>query len=65
MLTGAQVRERLGIGKEKFLELVKTGELAAIKLGTAQNAPYRISEEALDDFIERSRVIPAGKAAAS
>jgi excisionase family DNA binding protein len=58
MLTGAQVRERLGIGKEKFLELVKTGELAAIKLGSAPNAPYRISEEALDDFIERSRVVP-------
>ncbi len=65
MLTGAQVRERLGIGKEKFLELVKTGELAAIKLGAAPNAPYRISEEALEDFIERARVVPREKAQAS
>ena len=64
MLTGAQVRERLGIGREKFLELVKTGELAAIKLGTAQNAPYRIDEADLADYIERSRVVPRQEAAA-
>lgn len=59
MLTRKEVRSRLGIGKDKYLDLVRTGELAAIRTGTAPNSPYRVSEAALADFIERNRVRPA------
>ena len=59
MLTTSQVRERLGIGESKIAELIRTGQLRAVKLGTAPNASYRISEEALAEFIERNTVKPA------
>ena len=58
MLTGAQVCERLAIGRDKLRDLIQTGQLAAIKTGTGVTAPYRISEESLADFIERQTVKP-------
>lgn len=59
MLTSAEVRDRLGIGRDKLRELIQGGELEAIKTGDAPNAPYRITEEALADYIERRKVVPA------
>lgn len=59
MLTSAQVRADLRIGRDKLAELIKTGELEAVKLGTAPNAPYRVSEESLAAYKERHRVVPA------
>lgn len=58
MLKRAEVRRRLGIGKEKYLELVRTGQLEAIKAGDAPNSPYLVTEESLAAFIDRNRVIP-------
>ena len=58
LLTSTQVRERLGIGESKLSELIRTGQIKAVKLGAARNAPYRISEEALAEFIERNTVKP-------
>jgi excisionase family DNA binding protein len=58
MLTSAQVREHLGIGRDKLRELITTGELEAIKMGDAHSAPYRISEESLAAYIERRKVQP-------
>lgn len=58
MLARRHVRKRLGIGKDKFLELVRTGQLAAIRAGDAPNSPYLVSEADLRDFIERNRVKP-------
>ena len=58
MLTNSQVRKRLGIGRAEFLRLVRTGELPAIRIGTAPNSPFRVSEEDLADFIERKTVQP-------
>lgn len=59
MLTAKEVREQLGIGRDKLRELIQTGQLTAIRIGPEPNAPYRISEEALADFIERQTVKPA------
>lgn len=61
MLTRSDVCKRLRIGKNRFHELIKSGELAAIRTGTAPNSPYKVSEEALAEYIERSRVV-AGRA---
>lgn len=58
MLTSAQARKRLGIGRDKLRELILSGELAAIRTGDAPNSHYRISEESLADFIERHKVQP-------
>jgi excisionase family DNA binding protein len=58
MLTSAEVRKRLGIGRDKLRELIQTGELEAIKTGDAVNAPYRVSEEALAAYIESRKVRP-------
>jgi excisionase family DNA binding protein len=58
MLRRREVRRRLGIGKEKFLELVNTGQLPAIRAGGAPNSPFLISETDLQDFIDRNRVKP-------
>lgn len=56
MLTGRQVRERLGIGRDKLRELIHSGEIEAIRTGDGPTAPYRISEEALAEFIKRKTV---------
>lgn len=65
MLTATQVRERLGIGRSKLEELIKTGQIRAMKIGEAPNAPYRISEEAVQDFIDRNTVKPRDPAEAA
>jgi excisionase family DNA binding protein len=62
MLTRSQVCARLRIGKNRFHELVKTGELAAIRTGSAPNSPYKVTEEALAEYIERSAVKPVVRA---
>jgi excisionase family DNA binding protein len=59
MLTARQVQERLGISRETLRKLIGDGQLAAVKLGAGRTSPYRISEEALADFIERQTVKPA------
>lgn len=59
MLTSAQVREDLRIGRDKLRELIVSGELEAIQTTDARNAPYRITEESLAAYKERHRVVPA------
>lgn len=53
MLTSAEVRERLGISRDKLRLLIASGELEAMKISNAPNSHYRISEEALADYMER------------
>lgn len=53
-MTGQQVRAVLGISKAKFLELVNSGELDAIKIGSH----FRVDEESLRAYILRHRVPP-------
>lgn len=60
MLTLAEVAERLGLSTKTVLRLIKTGQLRAIKAGTAPNSPIRVSEEALAEFVKQSAVVPAG-----
>lgn len=59
MLTSAEARERIGIGRAKLEALIREGEIEAIKTGTAPNSHYRIPEEAVDAYIERHKVVPA------
>ncbi len=47
-----EVCEMFNIHELTCLELIKSGRLKAIKLGRA----YRIPKEALDKFIEKSKV---------
>lgn len=61
MLTRSEVCKRLRIGKNTYHELIKSGELQAIRTGTAPNSPYKVSEEALADYIERSKVVAVGQ----
>ena len=65
MLTRQDVCKRLGIGQNRFYELVRSGELSAFRTDTKRNSPYKVSEEALADYIERNRVVPRQEAAAS
>jgi len=58
MLTRSEVRRRLGISKNEYLRLVRSGELPAIRTNSARNSPYRVSEESLAEFIERQTVKP-------
>jgi excisionase family DNA binding protein len=59
MLTSAQVRAELRIGRDKLRELIQAGELDAIKIGDEPNSPYRISEDSLAAYVERHKVEPA------
>lgn len=58
MLTSAQVRAELRIGRDKLRELIREGELEAIRTGDAPNSHYRISEESFAAYKERRKVIP-------
>jgi excisionase family DNA binding protein len=62
LLTSAETRARLGISRKKLEELIRDGEIEAIKTGGAPNSHFRISEESLAAYIERRRVVPAGTA---
>jgi excisionase family DNA binding protein len=53
MLTAGQVCDQLGISRETFRKLVKRGELRAMKTGPQTNAHWRVSEEAVADYIRR------------
>lgn len=58
MLTFAEVCDELRMSPKTVRKLIVSGELTAFKAGTAQTSPYRITEEALADFIERQTVRP-------
>lgn len=58
MLTFAEVCGELRLDKKTVRKLIVSGELEAIKTGDAANAPYRISEGALAEYIERRKVVP-------
>jgi excisionase family DNA binding protein len=65
LLTTAEARERLRIKDPRTLyRLIRSGELAAVKIGPGSSS-YRISEQAISDYLRRSRVVPDRKAAAS
>jgi excisionase family DNA binding protein len=53
MLTIKEVAERLRLDPETIRLRIVSGELAAVKTGNGKTSPYRISEEALDDFLKR------------
>jgi excisionase family DNA binding protein len=60
LLTSAEARERLGISRFTLEALIRSGEIEAIKTGSAPNSHFRISEESIAAYIERRRVVPAG-----
>ena len=62
-LSVRDVCERLNCSRFTVVDLIKGGELAAIK-GSGRTSPYKIEQSDLDDYIERSRVIPETEAAA-
>ena len=53
LLTAAETREILRIDQKTLIKLIKSGALPALKVGVGQNAPYRISEKALHEYIRR------------
>jgi excisionase family DNA binding protein len=59
MLTAAQVRQRLGISRATLEQLIRNGEIEAIRISKTPGSAYRISEQALADYIERQTVKPA------
>ena len=59
MLTFAEVCDELRMSPKTVRKFIVSGQLVAFKAGTAQTSPYRITEEALADFIERNTVRPA------
>jgi excisionase family DNA binding protein len=52
-LTFAEACERLRLSHETVRRLIKSGLLEAHKSGTARNSHYRISEQAIADYIQR------------
>jgi excisionase family DNA binding protein len=53
LLTFEEVRTVLRIDKKTLRKIIDSGALPALKVGVAANSPYRISEKALHDYIER------------
>lgn len=53
MLTATQACERLAVSRDTLRKLIKSGDLRAMKVGPGANAHWRISEEAIADYIRR------------
>lgn len=53
MLTFAEVCGELRMSPKTVRKLIVSGELEAFKAGTSQTSPYRITEDALAEFIKR------------
>jgi excisionase family DNA binding protein len=58
-LTFAETCERLRVSHETLRKLIKSELLQAHKIGTARTSPYRISEQAIDEYIKRQTVAAA------
>ena len=58
--TPPAVARRLGVAPEKVLQLIRTGEIVAHDLATRRGGRprWRISDEALDAFLESRRSQP-------
>lgn len=65
--TTQEVMDHLGISRETLRQLVKSGEIEAIKLDAqtegGSNSALRYSDETISDFIKRHRVQPDADAA--
>lgn len=53
LLKVREVAARLGLGQTAVWELVARGEISSVKLGGARNSPRRVSERALDEYIDK------------
>ena len=53
MLTLKEAADRLRLSPEGLRLLIKSGDLRAMKVGSGLTSPWRITEEALADYIEQ------------
>jgi excisionase family DNA binding protein len=57
MLTSTEVCEKLRISEKTLRRMITDGEITALKVGAGRwGGKYRISEEALADYIKRQTV---------
>ena len=54
MMILKEVAEKLRISEEGARLLVKSGELKGMKAGPGRTSPWRVSEEALAEYIEQA-----------
>jgi excisionase family DNA binding protein len=52
-LSAAEACERLRLSRDTLHKLIRTGALAAHKTSSGKTAPYRISEEAIAEYLRR------------
>lgn len=55
-LSSVEACERLRLSRDTLHKLIKSGALAAHKTSSGKTAPYRISEEAIDEYLKRQTV---------
>ena len=53
LLTFEEARAILRIDRKTLREIIRSGQLPAMKAGVSVRSPYRISEKALYAYIER------------
>lgn len=61
MLTFREVCDRLRMSPKSVRKLIVSGEIAASRVGShglGGNGQYRVTEEALADYLERNKVVP-------
>lgn len=65
MLTFSEVCERLRMSPKTVRKLIASGEIEASRVGVGRGrggrGEYRITEQALTDYLERSKVVPAAQ----
>jgi excisionase family DNA binding protein len=55
-LSAAEACERLRVSRETLRKLIKSGGLTAHKTSSGRTAPYRISEQAIEEYLKRQTI---------
>lgn len=58
-LSSEEACKRLRLSRDTLHKLIRTGALAAHKTSSGRTAPYRISEDAIADYIKRQTAAAA------
>ena len=61
LLSAKQVASRLSVSVAAVYALCESGELVAYRIGAGQKKRYRVAESAVEDYLEKCRVLPAGE----
>lgn len=57
MLSPAEVSQRLGVSRDVVYDLIRSGEIATIRIGTGKRQLHRIEQRELARYLDKNREV--------